>query len=98
MPVDAVSRCAHRIDERGNLAALIVTPGGVSRFCDPDLRFGAMLKQNFPDSRDLRIPTVPPKVERAGKTMNADGIDVLHDTAIAHELDPPRVHRTAGAE
>src|SRR5436305_903183 len=57
-----------------------------------------MLQEHFAHASDLRVPTVPPKFERAGETVNAYRIDVLHHAALAHQSHPLRVHRAARPE
>src|SRR5205823_5308336 len=44
---------------------------------------------------DLRVPAVPPELKCPGEPVNTNGIDVLHHSAVAHQLDPLRVHRAA---
>src|SRR5438874_11218552 len=98
VPVNALGRCMHRIGESYNLASLVMSPRRVAGLGDPYLGFRAMLQKHSAYARDLRVPTVPPKFERAGETVNADCIDVLHHATLAHQTDPLRIHRSARAE
>ena len=98
VPVNALGRRMHRVDESCNLASLVMSPRRVAGLGDPYLGFRAMLQKHLAYPRDLRVPTVPPKFERAGETVNADCIDVLHHATLAHQTDPLRIHRSARAE
>src|SRR4051794_26582396 len=57
-----------------------------------------MLQKHLPDTRDLRVPPIPPKFEGPGIAVNSDGIDILHNAAVAHEPHPLRIHRAARAQ
>src|SRR5919204_1064275 len=85
VPVNAFRRRTHDIDKRGDLAALVMPPGGVTGLGDPDFSFGAVLQKNSAHARDLRVPAIPPEFKGSGVTVNPDRIDVLHYTAFAHQ-------------
>src|SRR5437773_5993639 len=47
VPINAFRWCVHRINERRDLAALIVSPCRVAGLSDPDLGLAAVVQQHF---------------------------------------------------
>src|SRR5215218_4724654 len=75
-----------------------MAPSRIAGGADPYFRPGAMLVEGLLHVANDFRPTLPSPVGGTGQTMDADGVDVLHDAAAKHQLEPIRIEDTQAAE
>ena len=77
-----------------------MAPGREAGFGDPDLRRVALRPDRLAGGGNGRRP-IPPggfRVPGAGEAVNADGVDVGHHPALAHQVQPVRIGRAGAAQ
>jgi hypothetical protein len=96
VPVEPLGRRIERVEEAAGLLDLVVAPGRVARFGDPDLDAGAVAVEQGAGLGDVVLPAAPGAglaVPGAGKAVDRDGGDLLEHPALAHQLQPVEVER-----
>src|SRR5579871_836880 len=93
LPVDPLHGSIDGRGQRLHLRALFPPPSGKAGLSDPQLPIGAQRCQMVSDGIYLMIPAMPGEFGCAREAVDADGIDILENTASVHQLQPLEIQR-----
>src|SRR5581483_137331 len=90
-PVNSRHGRFHSFSKGSELGSLILAPGRVARFRDPDLRRRSAFGKGALRVLDVFGPAAPRVLGDAGKPMNAYGVNIGHHAPVKHKFQPPAV-------
>src|SRR4051794_4788753 len=93
VPEDTIDRRIQSINKGGKLSPLVVAPGRVTGFGDPDLGFRPEAIENLAHASDVAGPAFPVGLADDRKRVHTDGVGVLQQVALTHEPQPVWVDR-----
>src|SRR5690606_16872635 len=91
VPVGPVRRGIERANETPRLFDLVVAPGGVAGFGNPDLGIGIVAVDYRAHFAQMQVPAAPVRllaVPGPGKAVQPDRGDDAEEAALAHHVDP----------
>src|SRR5690625_310684 len=88
IPINPLDRRLHSLSEMDQLIEFVVAPGRVTGFGDPDFAGEIVTIENGLDAAYFFAPIGPIEFPRAGKTVDAEDVDLIENAPPRHQVHP----------